>query len=153
MKNCALLIVDLQNAYFNNGQLAEQKQKLVEKCNELIDLCHANNMPVFNVRTEHARARATWTLNMLDDKQGYLFTGDKDAANISDVGLDRTVEVIKTRDSAFWDTTLEHQLRTLGISRLIIAGVSTHTCVAQTAADAYAANFRVLLAEDVIDGF
>jgi nicotinamidase-related amidase len=66
------------------------------------------------------------------------------------VGLDRTVEVIKTRDSAFWDTTLEHQLRTLGISRLIIAGVSTHTCVAQTAADAYAANFRVLLAEDVI---
>jgi nicotinamidase-related amidase len=83
MKNCALLIVDLQNAYFNNGQLAEQKQKLVEKCNELIDLCHANNMPVFNVRTEHARARATWTLNMLDDKQGYLFTGDKDLHEIT----------------------------------------------------------------------
>jgi nicotinamidase-related amidase len=150
MKNCALLIVDLQKAYFNNDQLETQKQKLVGKCNELIGLCRQNNIPVFNIRTEHAHAKATWTLNMIDDRQGYLFAGDAGAANVDNLAVEHAITVIKTRDSAFWDTTLEHQLRTLGITRLILCGVSTHTCIAQTAADAYAANFRVLLAEEAV---
>ena len=33
---------------------------------------------------------------------------------------------------------------------MVVAGVATHNCVAQTAADAFAHNFRVVFAKDVI---
>lgn len=146
----ALLIVDLQNAYFNNDALQNRQATLLEKTNELIDLCLKNNLPVFAVRTEHHHDTATWTLNMLDDEQGYLFKDDKDSQNIPGLHIDQAIEVLKTRDSAFHDTTLAAMLKNHAIGTLIVCGVSTHTCIAQTAADAYARNFRVLLAEEAI---
>jgi nicotinamidase-related amidase len=150
MKNCALLVIDMQNAYFTNKELADRKNELIHRCNELTQAAKAEGIPVFNIYTAHSRSKSTWTLNMLDDRQGYLFAGDDDARTLDGLHLDNTITVCKTRDSAFCDTTLEQQLRTLGVSRLVLCGVSTHTCVAQTAADAYAANFRTILAADAI---
>ena len=60
------------------------------------------------------------------------------------------VEVHKTRDSAFVGTDLEGTLRSLGVDRLVLGGVSTEACVAMTAADAYARDFRVVIAGDVV---
>lgn len=146
----ALLIVDLQNAYFNNDALRDCQATLLEKTNELIAMCLENNLPIFTIRTEHSHDLATWTLNMLDDKQGYLFKDDNDSQSIPGLHLDQTIEVLKTRDSSFHDTTLSAMLKNHAIETLILCGVSTHTCIAQTAADAYAQNFRVLLAEEAI---
>jgi nicotinamidase-related amidase len=57
---------------------------------------------------------------------------------------------VKTRDSAFVGTDLLMRLRNAGATRLLLTGVSTHNCVAQTAADAFANNFRVAYARDAI---
>lgn len=146
----ALLVVDLQNAYFNNDALRDQQATLLAKTNELIDLCLENHLPVFTIRTEHQRDKATWSLNMIDDGEGYLFKGDEDSRTIPGLRVDDTIEVLKTRDSAFHDTTLAAMLKNHAIETLIICGVSTHTCVAETAADAYAQNFRVILAAEAI---
>lgn len=41
---------------------------------------------------------------------------------------------------------LLHQLNRHHIDSMVLAGVSSHTCIASTASDAYAANLRVALA-------
>jgi nicotinamidase-related amidase len=145
---CALLVVDMQNAYFNNDALQAQRETLTEKMNELLALAKEHNIPIFNIRTEHQRDIATWTLNMLDDGQGYLFAGDKDSQNTHNLTLDGSIEVIKTRDSAFYGTTLTSMLANHNTHTLIVCGVSTHTCIFQTAADAYAANLTVVIASE-----
>ena len=58
--------------------------------------------------------------------------------------------VTKTRDSAFFETDLAARLSERDITTIIIAGVSTHSCILMTAADAYARNIQVVLAEDAI---
>jgi nicotinamidase-related amidase len=153
MKNkiqTALLLVDLQKAYFNNHALKEQQSQLLQKTNELIALTRQRQWAIFNVITVHQKNRATWTLNMLDDQQGYLFENDEDSDVIDGLELEEAITVRKTRDSAFYETNLLAMLRNYGIEQVILCGVSSHTCILQTAADAYAANLRVTLAKEAI---
>lgn len=146
----ALIVVDMQKAYFANEALERQRERLTATCNQLITSALDHAVPVFLLRTEHTRTRETWTLNMLDDDQGYLFAGDDDAAYVDGLETRGCTEVVKTRDSGFWQTDLLARLRQLSVDTVVLAGVSTHTCVAQTAADAYSANLRVELAVDAI---
>lgn len=150
MNETALLVIDLQNAYFNNTALEKQRQIIVRHTNEVIRFARASHLPIFNIMTEHQKDIATWTLNMLDDNQGYLFKNNEDAKNIDGLDIKDSINVLKTRDSAFHDTTLAAMLKNHAIKTLILCGVSTHTCIFQTAADAYAANLRVILAGDAI---
>lgn len=146
----ALIIVDMQKAYFANEELELRRTQLTKVCNQLIADAHRHEAPVILLRTEHTRTRETWTLNMIDDDQGYLFAGDEDAKFVDGLETSGCTEVIKTRDSGFWQTDLLRLLKREDIERVVICGVSTHTCVAQTAADAYSANLRVELAADAI---
>lgn len=56
--------------------------------------------------------------------------------------------LIKHAFSAFFNTDLEEQLTTKGITRLIITGVMTHLCCDTTARDAFMRGFDVLFAID-----
>lgn len=146
----ALLIVDMQNAFFEDPLLRRHRDALVRNCNRLVAWARNLGMPIFNVRTEHARDKSTWTLSMLDDDQGFLFAGSDQAKNLDDLDIGDATEIIKRRDSAFWRTDLDGQLERLGVESVLIAGVSSHTCIAATAADAYAANIRASLVSDAI---
>ena len=108
--------------------------------------------PVFLVRTEHARDRSTWTLNMLADGEGFAFPGTRQAALLDGVAAAApdAVEVVKTRDSAFHGTGLAAELRGRGVDRLLLCGVSTHSCIAETATAAFALDFHAAIATDAI---
>ncbi len=58
--------------------------------------------------------------------------------------------LIKTRDSAFTGTDLLSRLRNWEVGEIVLAGVATHNCIAQTAADAFAHNVRVVYAEEAM---
>lgn len=139
----ALLVVDMQNAFFEDPGLAAVRERIVGACNLLIAAARAGGAPVLVIRTEHERDRSTWTLSMLDDEQGFAFRGSLQAEPLPELDSAGLPQLIKRRDSAFVGTDLVTRLRTWGTERLLLAGVSTHGCVAQTAADAYAHNFRV----------
>jgi nicotinamidase-related amidase len=47
-------------------------------------------------------------------------------------------------------TNLLSRLRNWGADEVVLAGVSTHNCIAQTAADAFAHNIRVTYAKDAM---
>jgi nicotinamidase-related amidase len=143
----ALVTIDLQNDWFEDDELARCRDDLVEKVNGLVARARAAGAPVVEVQTVHARDRSTWALNMLDDGEGVAVEGTRGVERVA--GLATGDEVVtKTRDSAFHDTDLAQRLRHLGVDEIVLVGVSTESCVAATATDAYAHDFRVVLVED-----
>ncbi len=149
-RGLAVLLVDLQNAYFQVEALAERRTELVQRVNALITWAKVHGCPVFNVRTEHRRDRSTWTLNMLEDDQGFVFEGEEDAAPLADLDLTGAMEVVKTRDDAFLGTELGELLRAHRVGTIVVAGVATHSCILATVTHAYAENFEVVLVPDAI---
>ncbi|MFC3300762.1 cysteine hydrolase [Arthrobacter agilis] len=146
----ALLIIDMQNAFFEHETLAASRDALVAACNTLIEAAVRSGAPVLVARTEHLPDRSTWTTSMLDDDQGFIFRGSHQAEMVRGLQVHLFVIVTKTRDSAFFGTDLAERLRALGVDELMLAGVSAHNCVAHTGADAFAHDFRVSYVSDAI---
>lgn len=146
----ALLVIDMQNAFFEDEKLGAAQETLVAACNGLIAAARTGGAPVLLARTEHLRDRSTWTLSMLDDDQGFIFRGTHQAEFVEGLDVEGIETVTKTRDSAFFGTDLAERLRAQGVESVVLAGVSTHNCVAHTGADAFAQNFRVSYALDAI---
>ena len=87
---------------------------------------------------------------MRDDDQGFAFDDEDKTRLIDGLDTDEVTRIEKTRDSAWFATDLHLRLGALSIERIVLTGVSTHSCVAQTARDGFAHNFRVVIAEDAV---
>jgi nicotinamidase-related amidase len=140
----------MQKAFFEDETLGKREDLLVKACNSAIADAREAGISAYVIRTEHQRDKSTWTLSMLDDDQGFLFSGTEQAEPVDGLEVDGLPELVKTRDSAFFGTDLLQRLRNLSVDTVVLAGVATHNCVAQTAADAYANNLRVVYAKDAI---
>lgn len=143
----ALLVVDMQNDFFNHSELRRCRDDLIKHCNHLMDQARRAGAPIFLVRTVHASDRSTWTLNMLQDGEGMTIEGRPGAETVDGLDTEGAVEVIKTRDSAFYATRLADELEARSISSFALCGVSTESCIATTAADAYARDLHVVLVD------
>lgn len=141
----ALVLVDLQQDFFEDPELARCRADVVEACNRLVERANRAGALVVVVRTVHATDRSTWALSMLDDDQGMAFEGESGSELISDLRTDGAVDVVKTRDSAFFGTDLDEVLCAHGVTAFALAGVSTESCIAATATDAYARDYRVTI--------
>lgn len=146
----ALLLLDLQNAFFDEAGLAERQDELESAVNTLSDAARYADVPVFIISTEHSRDESTWTLNMLEAGTGFLFHGDEGTQVIPGINTEGATQMEKTRDSAFFGTDLHLRLKNFNVDRIVVAGVSTHGCVAQTTRDAYAHNLRATLVTDAV---
>ncbi len=146
----ALLLVDLQEAFLEASGLADARAGVVESVTALAEAARAAEVPILLVTTEHSRDRSTWTLNMIDDDQGFLFHGDPGTEVIHELDTTGMTRVEKTRDSAWFGTDLLLRMRNLDAQRVVIAGVSTHACIAQTARDAYANGLRADVVTDAV---
>lgn len=58
------------------------------------------------------------------------------------------VQVVKHRVSPFYSTTLEAQLRALGITRIVCSGVSTQAVVQATVRDGHDRDYAMVVLED-----
>jgi nicotinamidase-related amidase len=143
----ALILIDLQYDYFADDELERCRDDLVKAGNLLVERARAAGAPVVEVRTVHKRDKSTWALNMLEDDQGMALEGSRGAERLDELEEPDHV-VVKTRDSAFHDTDLAGWLAARGVDRLVLAGVSTESCIAATATEAYAHDLRVVLVED-----
>ena len=113
----ALLVIDMQNSYFDFPELEEQREAVTAKVNELIRAARQGGRPILLIRTQHERDRSTWTVNMQDDDQGFAYPGTEQAEYVAGLDTDGGVGLVKTRDSAFFDTDLAARLRNLGVER------------------------------------
>jgi isochorismate hydrolase len=58
--------------------------------------------------------------------------------------------ILKPKHSAFYQTPLELLLKHFGTERLILAGISSNSCILCTANDAYMRDLRLAIPEDCI---
>ena len=145
----ALIIVDMQEAYFKDEKLNKQRANLIEAINRQIDASIEKNELIVNARTVHSHDKSSWTLNMLEDDQGFLLEESNELAIPLTLPSD-AVTINKTRDNAFHETELIEILRENDITHVTLAGISAHNCIFHTAAAAYAYNLRVTLLREAI---
>lgn len=62
------------------------------------------------------------------------------------------VVIVKPRHSAFYGTALEPVLERLRVSNLVLAGVSSESCVWMTATDAHTRGFSLIVPQDTMAG-
>ena len=101
----------------------------------------ADLMPIFQGRNEAARELQL---------PSYIPPRRDEWAQIVGSLAPRADEIVvnKTTYGAFSSTGLEHTLRNLGISTLVVGGVVTNVCVETTARDACDLGFQVVLVDD-----
>lgn len=146
----AVLVIDMQNAFFEEPALKRRQEEVVAACNSLTSAAREAGANVLLVGTQHERDKSTWSLNMLDDDQGFIFRGSEQASFVPGLVTADFPQMVKTRVSAFMGTDLGMRLRNWGVETVILAGVSAHNCIAQTAADAFAHNIRVIYAAEAV---
>jgi nicotinamidase-related amidase len=147
----ALLIIDMQKAYFKTPGLKQRQPDLIAHINTLVSHHRAAGDLILAVSTIHSRDTTTWTLNMLEDDTGFAFTDSHEIQPLDGLDLLGAQKLTKTRDSAFHSTNLKDILLSYNVSRLVLTGVSTHSCIFQTACDAYAHNFPVTIPRGGVD--
>ena len=148
----ALLILDMQNYFFQTAQKKAGYRDLVSSLNQLIRVFdHEGDAEIYNIVSIHKADRSTWSRNMLRHNKGCLLEGTYDTEVVKDLLISRKQFVIpKTRHSAFVRTDLERRLRNNGVDRVVLSGVYTHGCVALSAIDAWSLDFEVVIATDCI---
>jgi nicotinamidase-related amidase len=143
----AVVMVDMQADFFNDPELERCREDLVATCNRLVDAAVERRLLVIEVRTIHAPDKSTWALNMLDDAAGMTVEGTAGVESVDGLhhagNTEGVTVVTKTRDSAFYATDLEDVLALDGVEAFLLCGVSTESCIAATATDAYARDLCV----------
>jgi nicotinamidase-related amidase len=110
------------------------------------------SLPVYYSRRDdraHPTRRGIWNLK-LGTSGAFQYTDDPRADQWPEAygPTDRDIVVEKNKPSPFFETPLESFLRYDGVDTVVVCGVSTSGCVRAAVNDAFAHNFRVIVAEE-----
>ena len=106
----ALLVIDIQKAFFGHDQLTTQSlERAIEYVNAAIKLFRSKQLPV--VAIQHM------------DPEDQLVPGTEGFALPEQLAiLDSDLHIVKTYGNAFNQTPLAGELRALGVDTIIITG-------------------------------
>ncbi len=139
MNETALLLIDLQNDYFEGGSapLVGSAQAVAQAA-ALLGAARDAGVPAVHIQHLSVRPGATF------------FVPDTPGAEIHRSVAPASGETLiqKNFPNAFRNTTLLEQLRARGVDHLIVAGMMTHMCVDSTVRAAFDSGLRITLAHD-----
>jgi nicotinamidase-related amidase len=166
-RTSALLVIDLQYQQARRGfglfakleeagltqdaayALSRIEDVVVPNVRRLIEAFREHGAPVIYTRCASLRGDGsdqTWRHRAF----GLVCTVDSQDAQILDeiAPLEGDILLTKTGSSVFNSTNVEHLLRNMGITTLVMTGVWTNSCVESATRDAGDRDFRVVVAED-----
>lgn len=157
----ALLIVDMQNSFLDAkgsmtriGMSCERLRPAIDGCVRLVCAARELSIPVIFTRYVYLPGYADGglvTSELLPAMRDVdaLIQGSWDADIIAELAP-RTDEIVidKSRPSSFYGTRLEPALTGLGVTSLVVAGVTTNVCVETTVRDAGQRDYRTTVARD-----
>lgn len=147
-RTTALVVVDMQNDFVDpRGKLfVPSAPGTIRPIKSLIEKARASRVPVvytqdwhskddpeFKIWGEHAVA-GTWGAEIVDEIKP----------------MEDDVVIKKLRYDAFYGTSLDHILRTMGVDTLVITGTVANICVLHTAGSAALRWYNVVLPIDAI---
>ncbi len=144
-RNTALLVVDLQKG-IADGNFIHPIGAILDRTRTLIDVFRANKLPIVLVNVE---GRAPGRTEQSSRSKLSLSEGWTDLLPELDQ-QSSDITVTKRSWGAFATTDLEQQLKALGVTQVVVAGVTTSGGVEATARQAYELGFNVTLALDAI---
>ena len=134
----ALLVIDLQNDYFEGGALPLcGVESALENANRLIDYAHSHNIEVYVIQHISTKEGATFFL-----------------PNTKGVELHEKLKIAKCQriskhfPNSFRETSIEESLKAQNIEELIICGAMSHMCVDSTVRAGFDLGYRVTVVED-----
>ncbi|WP_334024290.1 isochorismatase family cysteine hydrolase [Nocardia terpenica] len=168
MGDTAVLMIDMQNSYVADDGVRDalgwppiwRLDAVIAECAALLDTARQGGLPIVYSRAvtsevgalasnprarRHRQLRADTVPHLSDEQQQWR-------TRIMDAVAPRPGDLVltKTRPSFFTYTELEPVLRSLGITRLVVAGLQTNVCVEATVRGALDRNFDVAVAEDAV---
>ncbi|MBA3660678.1 MAG: bifunctional nicotinamidase/pyrazinamidase [Gammaproteobacteria bacterium] len=176
-KNCALLLIDLQNDFCKGGNLAVPlADEIIPLANQLqskFDVIiatqdwHPSDHSSFVINNPGSKIgdivklegldQIIWPVHCVQQSRGAALHADLNQKKIKYIvykGTDRTLDSY----SAFFDnahqrsTGLAHLLNDLGIQTIYMMGLATDYCVKYSALDAVHLGFHVVLISDACRG-
>jgi nicotinamidase-related amidase len=154
MTQPVLLVIDLLNDYFQDGQLKNLKADLVNSVNRLTGLFRRLDFPIIWIRQEFSEDLHDAFLEMRKRDLRVTIEGTEGAKLLKE--LDKPpgeYELIKKRYSAFFGTELDRLLMKLRANPVVLAGINTHACIRMTAIDAYQRDLEVIVALECVRSY
>jgi isochorismate hydrolase len=143
----ALLVIDMQNYFLNpraHGYIPSA-EAIIPNVNRLQNYFLTKNMPVY--LTQHINNEDDAGMMRIRWKE--VITAHHPFASLADeVNLPGCKIIRKTQFDAFYESELEHGLRDLGISQLIITGVMANLCCETTVRSAFVRGFEPVMPVD-----
>ena len=116
----ALLVIDMQNEFFNRSQVCDDSLKsAIAYINAAIDLFRKKNLPIVVIQHK-SKAQG-----LVPGKSGFD-VHDSVKVNAQDT------HIVKTYRNSFRKTGLAEKLRKLGVDTVIVTGYSAEYCVLST---------------------
>lgn len=143
MKTTALLIIDLQNDYFEGGAFEldpPQRTQALESAALLLEAARQSGAPIIHVQHLNAHPEAPFF------RQGTL------GAELHPRLAPQPGEeiIIKAHANSFLDTRLQEVLLARGIERLVVGGAMAWMCIQGTVRAASERGYEVLLVSDMV---
>lgn len=130
----ALILIDCQNTYREGIMKLENVEPAIAECAKLLARARAAGTPVIHI--QH------------DAGPGSPYDVRARIGSISDEVAPKAGEAVITKayPSSFQGTTLDADLKKLGVEDLVLAGFMTHVCVNSTARAAFNHGYRATVA-------
>ncbi len=145
--NCALLVVDIQEATTGNISLnsfyKKNSEVLINNINRISDSFKDKNFQIIYIRSEVSNP----LINLLNNS---FAKGSLGAEFDKRLKINIGLEVVKTRNDAFLDTELDKILTSNKINELYIVGLDAAHCINTTTTAAQNRNYEIKLIEEAI---
>ena len=136
-QSTAVLVIDVQNGLFKTSPPPLEAGLVVTRINEITARARKSRLPVIFIQHDGAPS-GDWLVPLSDGWQLLpelrVESGER--------------KIRKTTCDAFYRTTLESELRSLGATALVLTGYSSEFCVDSTLRNAASKDFEVVVASD-----
>jgi nicotinamidase-related amidase len=133
MENTALLIIDVQNDYFQGGKMKlEKAEQAGENSKKILEYFRKNNLPVIHIQ------------HISTNEGASFFLPDTDGAKINHLVSPKEDEkvIVKHFPNSFRETDLLSYLQSKKVKNLVITGMMTDVCVEATTRAAFDFGFH-----------
>ena len=135
-KETGLLVIDVQRGLFTDYGPLFQEQQMLSAIKKLISSARAAGAPVIYI--QHCANEGE---SLAPSTEGWQIH-----AEIQPSEGDTVIQ--KRFSDSFKNTSLQHELESRGIKRLVIAGLQTEYCVDSTCREAFSRDYNVTLVSD-----
>lgn len=144
----AVIVLDMQSYFLNRDSHAfiPSSLAIIPNIVFLIQAYTTNRMPVFLTRhvndSNNKEIMAKWWNDTISEDNPL-------SVILPEIADSKASVIIKKTYDAFYDTSLENELKSKGIEQVAICGVMTHLCCETTARSAFVRGFEVFF---IVDG-